>query len=248
VQFISHPQSTIGWSTLMKNVQRRLGAVVISVGIGIAISATVRVRGDQAQGPPAASPGITAITGATVLSAGASGAGGSPIADAVIVIDGSRIARVGPRTTTPVPANATVIDARGKFVMPGLADMHNHLQSGSFRVQQNTTINLTVLLAHGVTTVFDPSVSLADFAMLKSGDGGDAALLRDRPDHHRQRRPVRRRRRRAHSRDAGRRARDDRKARRHRRGRDQGESRRPQLGVEAALHADETGRPERAHR
>jgi imidazolonepropionase-like amidohydrolase len=142
------------------------------MGISIAMSATIRVSGDQAQGAPAASSGVTAITGATVI-----GAAASPIPDAVIVIDGPRIARVGPRATTPVPASARVIDARGRFVTPGLADMHNHLQSGSFRVQQNININLAVLLAHGVTTIFDPSVSLADFAMLKSMASAETAAM-----------------------------------------------------------------------
>jgi imidazolonepropionase-like amidohydrolase len=69
-----------------------------------------------------------------------------------------------------------VVDARGKFVVPGLADMHNHVRSGSFRQAQNARTNLTVLLAYGVTTVFNPSSSTIDLADLKAA-ASDAAPL-----------------------------------------------------------------------
>jgi imidazolonepropionase-like amidohydrolase len=113
-----------------------------------------------------------AITGGTVI-----GAGAAPLADAVVVIEGGRIARVGPRATTAIPADAVVVDARGRFVMPGLADMHNHVQSGSLRRPQNLRTNLTVLLAFGVTTVFNPSIALKDFADLKMATAPDATPL-----------------------------------------------------------------------
>src|SRR6188508_1396002 len=50
----------------------------------------------------------------------------------VIVADG-RIAAIGPANTVKVPAGAQRIDGAGKFVMPGLADMHVH-----FAVTGNT--------------------------------------------------------------------------------------------------------------
>jgi imidazolonepropionase-like amidohydrolase len=150
----------------MKRLQAR---VIVVLAIGVVILYSVPARSDQAPAPAAAS-GVTAITGASVL-----GAGGAAVPDAVIVLEGSRIARVGPRATTTVPSAATIVDARGKFVVPGLADMHNHLQSGSFRLQQNTGINLTVLLAYGVTTVFNPSISLANLAALKTTTASDTS-------------------------------------------------------------------------
>lgn len=113
---------------------------------------------------------VKAVTGATVISAGE-----SPLTDAVVVIEGARIARVGPAATTVIPPDADVIDARGKFVMPGLADMHNHVRTGSFRIQQNPRIALSVLLAFGVTTVFNPSVGIAEFSDLKTATAPEAA-------------------------------------------------------------------------
>ena len=59
----------------------------------------------------------------------------------VIVRDG-KIAAIGP--DLPAPAGATVIDARGKWLSPGLADMHVHSE---------TPDELAVYLANGVTTV-----------------------------------------------------------------------------------------------
>src|SRR5688572_14838768 len=90
-----------------------------------------------------AAQAVSAIVGATVIDV----SGGPPIRDAVIVIEGGRIRQVGPRATTPVPADATVTDAREKYVVPGLADMHHHLASGSLRQQQNLQGNLGRLLA-----------------------------------------------------------------------------------------------------
>ena len=44
-----------------------------------------------------------------------------------VVIDGDRVAGVAPAAAMPVPPGATVIDARGRFLTPGLVDMHVHV-------------------------------------------------------------------------------------------------------------------------
>src|SRR5579872_6132590 len=64
-----------------------------------------------------------AIIGGTLID----GNGGAPIPDAVIVIQGNRLAAVGPRRTTPVPAGSTVIDASGRYIVPGFFDTNVHL-------------------------------------------------------------------------------------------------------------------------
>ena len=111
------------------------------------------------------------IVGATVID----GTGRPPIQDAAIVIEGGRIRQVGPRATTTIPANAETVDARGKFVIPGLADMHHHLLSGSLSFQQNLVGNLERLPAVGITMVFNPSSSEADFARLKAASAADTS-------------------------------------------------------------------------
>ena len=79
--------------------------------------------GAAAQALPA-SP--TAIVGATVIDPA-----GAVTPDATVLLQGSRIQEVGPRAVVKVPAGAVVLDAAGKFVVPGLIDAHVHFfQSG----------------------------------------------------------------------------------------------------------------------
>lgn len=61
----------------------------------------------------------------------------------VLVREG-RIAALGPDGEVPIPAGATVLDGDGRYLMPGLADMHVHLARQE---------NLLLYLANGVTTV-----------------------------------------------------------------------------------------------
>ncbi|HEX5502556.1 MAG TPA: amidohydrolase family protein [Thermomicrobiales bacterium] len=55
------------------------------------------------------------------------GRGGPPVPDAVVVLDGERIAQAGPAGSVTVPAGATTLDAGGGFVLPGFIDAHVHL-------------------------------------------------------------------------------------------------------------------------
>src|SRR5262245_24553160 len=66
------------------------------------------------------------------------------LADQTVVVRDDRIIAVGPSASTKTPAGAQVIDGRGKYLMPGLADMHAHLAREE---------DLLLYLARGVTTV-----------------------------------------------------------------------------------------------
>ncbi len=70
----------------------------------------------------------------------------------VIVRDG-RIAVIGPADKIKVPADAQRIDGRGKYLMPGLVDMHVHLLPGAGTPEDLAGQQLQLLLANGVTTV-----------------------------------------------------------------------------------------------
>lgn len=96
---------------------------------------------EQAKGLQRAAA-VLALSGGTLID----GAGGPPVPDAVVVVDGDRIVAAGPRAKVAVPAGATVIDVTGKFVLPGLWDMHAHVE----QVEQ-----AAVYLAAGVTSVRD---------------------------------------------------------------------------------------------
>ena len=80
--------------------------------------------GDTRADAPATS---TAFTGATIVNS----SGAPPIADGVVVVTGERIAAVGPRDKVAIPAGATLVDLKGKWIIPGLIDAHVHFfQSG----------------------------------------------------------------------------------------------------------------------
>jgi imidazolonepropionase-like amidohydrolase len=105
------------------------------------------------------------ITGATLID----GTGRPPIRDAVIVIEGDRINQVG-GPATKIPKGAQRIDARGKYVIPGLADMHNHLDEGTFVPRRDPPTyrkNLKEMLGWGFTLIFAPGLS-ESFTELKS--------------------------------------------------------------------------------
>jgi imidazolonepropionase-like amidohydrolase len=72
-----------------------------------------------------AQPGapVTALVGGTVID----GNGGAPIADAIVLMSGQRITAVGPRSSMTIPAGATEVDARGKWIIPGMIDTNVHL-------------------------------------------------------------------------------------------------------------------------
>ena len=66
-----------------------------------------------------------------------------------VIITGGRISKIGPADRIDVPAGAVVIDGSGKYLMPGLADMHAHYTGSS----PHPFFDL--FLANGVTTVRD---------------------------------------------------------------------------------------------
>ena len=70
--------------------------------------------------------GTITIAGATLID----GTGAPPVEDAVVIVRGDRIERAGSRQDVPVPEGGEVIDATGKFLIPGLVDLHNHYRDG----------------------------------------------------------------------------------------------------------------------
>jgi imidazolonepropionase-like amidohydrolase len=117
---------------------------------------------------------ITAIVGGTLIHPEQAGAPAEK--DVTVIISGDRIQRVGPSKSTPPPKGATVISAKGKWILPGLVDSHVHFfQSGNpftrpdafdatkivpyekevARNQARLPATFKVWLASGVTSVAD---------------------------------------------------------------------------------------------
>jgi imidazolonepropionase-like amidohydrolase len=89
----------------------------VSIGFIVALAAHLTIAGQ-----PLSTAKTKAIVGASVVTL----EGSPPIGDAVIVIEDDRITAVGPATTVAV-AGAEVINAKGKWVVPGLMNLHVHL-------------------------------------------------------------------------------------------------------------------------
>ncbi len=66
-----------------------------------------------------------------------------------VVVRQGLIAAVGPSTSIPVPVDANVIDAKGRYLLPGLADMHVHLDG------RDKFKDAPLFLAYGITTVLN---------------------------------------------------------------------------------------------
>ena len=76
-------------------------------------------------------PTTLALVGGTVVHPQRDAARASAPNSVILIADG-RISAVGPADSVPIPAGATVVDARGKWIVPGLIDAHVHFfQSGN---------------------------------------------------------------------------------------------------------------------
>jgi imidazolonepropionase-like amidohydrolase len=76
---------------------------------------------------------------------------GRLIRDQVVRISGERIVQVVPAAGARIPKRIRVVEAKGKFLIPGLWDMHTHLLGGVPPGCPEVTFPLTV--AHGITGV-----------------------------------------------------------------------------------------------
>lgn len=74
------------------------------------------------------------------------------LADMTVIVQGGRITALGPTTSTRVPAGATTVDGRGKFVMPGLAEMHAHVPPGNAPPAVLDRV-MKLYVANGITTI-----------------------------------------------------------------------------------------------
>ncbi|MBI1357672.1 MAG: amidohydrolase family protein [Acidobacteria bacterium] len=86
------------------------------------------------------------------------GAGGPPVQDAAIVIQGHEIQAIGPSASVSKPAGARTIDYSGKTVVPGIINLHGHVgntkgvnQDRKFFTRENVIDNLQTYASYGVT-------------------------------------------------------------------------------------------------
>ncbi len=95
----------------------------------------------------ALTPGTLAITGVTVIPMSKD----TLIPDATVLVRDGRIAAIGATRNVHIPSGARRIDGRGKYLIPGLADMHTHLYSDGDSPDSVAKYELGVMVANGVT-------------------------------------------------------------------------------------------------
>ncbi|HTJ21791.1 MAG TPA: S8 family serine peptidase [Gemmatimonadaceae bacterium] len=100
---------------------------------------------------PSARPNRAAATLAFTHASVVDVEGGRVLPDQTVVISGNRIQAVGANAITRTPADARVVDATGKYLIPGLWDMHVHLVGD--RVTRRNMFPL--FIANGITGVRD---------------------------------------------------------------------------------------------
>ena len=124
-----------------------LAALLLAAGAcSPASSPSPSLRGD----PPA-----LAITNVTVVDV----AGGPSRPAQTVLVSGNRIASVGPAAGARAPRGARVVDGTGKYLIPGMWDMHSHVVSFG-------PTALSLYLANGVTGVRD--MGAERFAVVKA--------------------------------------------------------------------------------
>ena len=110
---------------------------------------------------------------------------GPPLSGGIVLVNGDRIVAAGSREALAVPAGAEVIDATGMTVMPGLIDVHVHLDilghsdyqhwHGTHRPDYADVMAVSArqLLMSGVTTAVDlagnPDALVATQRRIESG-------------------------------------------------------------------------------
>ncbi|GAA4718639.1 amidohydrolase family protein [Sphingomonas lutea] len=97
-------------------------------------------------------------------------AGGRIIPDQAVAISGDTISAVGPDRAVARRFRASrQIDARGKFVMPGLWDMHVHFGGGPGLIAENADL-LPLYVAYGVTAVRDAAADISPSVLQWRGE------------------------------------------------------------------------------
>ncbi|MFI9502963.1 amidohydrolase family protein [Nocardia sp. NPDC052566] len=106
----------------MREIDRRQVLALAAGGALTAFTGVPLAGGGTAAAEPGEPAPVTVLSGATVID----GTGAPPLSGATVVLAGDRILAVGRFPDLPVPPPIRRIELAGKFIIPGLWDMHTH--------------------------------------------------------------------------------------------------------------------------
>ena len=137
-------------------------AVVLSLGAAVAVGC-----GGAPEAPLVEiTPGLQAFVGARIID----GSGNAAVEDGVLVVRDGRIEAVGVRDAVDVPPDAEQMDVTGRTIMPGLINVHGHVNPSPY-TEEAVENQLALYARYGVTTVFS-----------LGGDGPEGMAVRDRQE------------------------------------------------------------------
>jgi imidazolonepropionase-like amidohydrolase len=126
---------------------RFVGPVLYSILLGVAVFLIFDRPSDPLQATPTGTQEASAIVHVNVIPMDRE----RVLSDQTVVVMDGKIARIGPADDIEVPGGAVQIDGRGKFLIPGLAEMHAHVPPQGGREWMERVLFL--YLSNGITTV-----------------------------------------------------------------------------------------------
>ncbi|MDQ1012774.1 imidazolonepropionase-like amidohydrolase [Streptomyces sp. V4I23] len=150
------PSSRLTRRGILAGAAALAGTVAVASTAATATTATAADRNGSAGGGRAAG-GDLVVRGGTLLDP----ATGEVTEDAVVVIRDGVVLAAGGRAETDVPKGAEVVDAHGRWILPGLIDAHIHL---STTAEARDAVRLGVTSARSGSTSFYQDIAVRELA------------------------------------------------------------------------------------
>jgi imidazolonepropionase-like amidohydrolase len=127
----------------------RIGSVIAAVGVlGVGSGLAAGPRTGDTQVLPVADSATFAFVKVNVVPMN----GHTVSSNQTVLVRGGRIVEIGPAESVHVPLGAVAVEADGKYLMPGLAEMHAHIP-GATAPEQLIRDIMFLYVANGVTTI-----------------------------------------------------------------------------------------------
>lgn len=140
----------------MRWIARAL-ALTFTIGAAACGGGTPAPTEAPASTPAPAAANVLVLNNFTLID----GRGGAAVPDSALIATDGRISWIGPKSDLKAPAGAQVQDLTGKFVMPGMIDLHTHVSNSDVQMQdpvrfftrEGVTNDLRLYASYGVTSV-----------------------------------------------------------------------------------------------
>jgi Tol biopolymer transport system component/imidazolonepropionase-like amidohydrolase len=160
VQLTAIGADTFDWSADGAQIVWTRGAKLLRIGLDQALALRERGQAESAAAlqqtgielPRATPDGLLLLRGATALTM----QDGQVIENADVLVGSGRIVQIGARDSFKVPAQASVRELHGKFLVPGFVDEHAHWFQTRRGILEPDPWDFLVDLAYGVTSGLDP--------------------------------------------------------------------------------------------